>query len=188
MKTIIAGALLWIMAATPAQALDSKLVANAKRIATDLMELRIVPMEDKPQPAAYAITLNGNVIMKTGGEKNNADFRFHGLPLPDVILHLSKGVPPYTEVFVIEQHGWGDACENGAIWFLGVKADGSHTVSEAVERCGGPPPNFTVTPTRVTMKLPGYKPKQGKKAVPEEVWVYADGKLDRANKGKGKKR
>lgn len=188
MKTIIAGALLWIMAATPAQALDSKLVANAKRIATDLMELRIVPMEDKPQPTAYAITLNGNVIMKTGGEKNSDDFRFHGLPLPEVILHLSKGVPPYDEVFVIQQHGWGNACENGAFWFLGVKADGSHVVSEAAKRCGGPPPSFTVTPTRVTLTLAGYKPAKGKKAVAEEVWVYADGKFDRANKGKGKKR
>lgn len=188
MKTFIVGALLWIMAATPAQALDSKLVANAKRIATDLMELRIVPMEDKPQPTAYAITLNGNVIMKTGGEKGSDDFRFHGLPLPEVILHLSKGIPPYDEVFVMGQHGWGNGCDNGAIWFLGVKADGSHTVSEAVERCGGPPPSFTVTPAKVTVTLPGYKPKQGKKTVPEEVWVYADGTFGRAGKGKGKKK
>ena len=182
MKRLIAVAL-FVLIAAPAHALDSQLVANARRIATDLMELRIVPMEDKAQPTTYAITLNGNVIMKTGGEKHNDDFHFHGTPLPEVILHLSKGLPPFAEVFVFQQHGWDAACENGPIWFLGVKADGSHAVSTAVQRCGGPPPSLTVTPTKVTLTLPSGKAKKGKKALAEEVWTYADGALTRAGKG-----
>lgn len=185
MKTIALLATLWIMAATPAQALDSKLSANAKRMATDLCELRIVPMEQGPQPGAYAITLNGNVIMKTGGEKGNADFRFHGFPQPVVALHLIEPVPPFEEVFVIRQQTWGEGCENGPIWLLGVRSDGSHVSSEAIDRCGGPPPRFTYTAAKLTVTLPGYIPKKGKRPVPEEVWVYTDGQLRRPGKGKG---
>ena len=188
MKIILALALLSIVAVVPAEALDSKPTVHAKRIATDLCELRIVPMEDGPQPNAYAITLNGNVIMKTGGDKGNADFHFPGFPLPEVALHLPEAAPPFAETFVIRQRAWESTCENGPIWLLGVRPDGSHAISEAVERCGGPPARFTVTPTKMTLTLPGYTPKKGKKPVAEEVWVFADGQLRPPDRGKAKKK
>lgn len=180
-KRIIVVVLYWLMmaAAAPAQENDTEIVKQ--KIATESGDLRIIQLDEGRTGNEFAVRLNGRVVVKTGGAKNNGDFRFHDYPLPNVILHINKGVVPFDEVFVLQQRMWGNACDGGPVWFLGVKNDGTYSVSDAIDYCGGPPPILSVLPEKVTVTGPGSD------VLSPEVWIYEDGKVSQVKKAKKKK-
>jgi hypothetical protein len=181
MKKTFALGFLWIMLAATVNAYEIKPGAVKQRICSELNEIQVVQMDDLDLPLGeeFAIFLNGKIILKTGGEEGVDDFRFHQLPLPDVILHINQGVRPFDEVFVFMQRMWGNACDGGAIWFLGVKSGGSYAISDPIDYCGGPPPILTVMENKVIVTDPGHPHNHGTGWIPEEKWVYEDGMVHR---------
>lgn len=180
MKKTIVLVLVWTMLTAMVNAQEIKPGSVKQRISSELNDIQVVQLDDLQLGNEFAVLLNGKIILKTGGEEGKDDFRFHSLPLPDVILHLNQGVKPFDEVFVFMQRMWGNACDGGAIWFLGVKSGGRHAISDPIDFCGGPPPILTVMENKVIITDPAHPPNDGKGWIPEDQWVYEEGKVRRA--------
>ena len=181
-------ALCWLIIASALQAQENQSENVKQRVASNSNNLRVIQLDDGALGNAFAIHLNDQLVMKTGGEEHQSGFRFHAFPFPDVILHITAELPPFQEVFVVQQRMWGNACDGGPIWFLGVKADGTFSVSDPVDYCGGPPPIFTVTSEKVTITDQGHAPNRGAAFIPEDVWVYQDGKVNQRQQPKRRKK
>jgi hypothetical protein len=187
MKKSIVVVLCWLIMPSAAHAQENETEVVKQKITTERGDLRIIQLDEGRVGNEFAVRLNGRVVVKTGGAENNNEFRFHDYPLPNVILHINKGVVPFDEVFVLQQRMWGNACDGGPIWFLGGKSDGSYAISDAIDYCGGPPPILTVLPEKVTVIVPGHAPNRDESFIPQEVWVYKDGKVSQVKKAKKKK-
>jgi hypothetical protein len=188
MKKSIVVVLCLLMMAMAAHARENETEVVKQKITTERGDLRIIQLDEGRVGNEFAVRLNGRVVVKTGGKENSSGFRFHDYPLPNVILHINKGVAPFDEVFVLQQRMWGNACDGGPIWFLGDKSDGSYAISDAIDYCGGPPPILTVLPEKVTVTVPGHAPHRGEGFTPQEVWVYEDGKVSQVKKAQKKKK
>ncbi len=188
MKKSIVGVLCWLVLPMAAHAQKKEIEVVRQKITTERGDLRIIQLDEGRVGNEFAVRLNGRVVVKTGGEMSKSDFRFHDYPLPNVILHINKGVVPFDEVFVLQQRMWGNACDGGPIWFLGGKSDGSYAISDAIEYCGGPPPILTVLPEKVHITVPGHAPHRGVGFIPQEVWVYKDGKVSQVKQAEKKKK
>jgi hypothetical protein len=70
----------------------------------------------------WKVKLNGREILSSGEEGS--------LP-PGVLKHVRGRVPPFDDVIVLDQ-ATGTCCEFGRFWFLGLRADGSYFLSEAI--------------------------------------------------------
>jgi hypothetical protein len=188
MKKSIVGVLCWLVMALAAYAQEYETEVVRQKITTERGDLRIIQLDEGRVGNEFAVRLNGRVVVKTGGKRNNSDFRFHDYPLPNVILHINKGVVPFDEVFVLQQRMWGNACDGGPIWFLGNRSDGSYAISDAIDYCGGPPPILSVLPEKVTVTIPGHTFRRGERFIPQEVWVYKEGKVSPVKQAKKKKK
>ena len=188
MKKSIVVVLCWLMMAATANAQENEPQVVKQKITTERGDLRIIQLDEGREGNEFAVRLNGRVIVKTGGEANKSEFRFHDYPLPNVILHINKGVVPFDEVFVFQQRMWGNVCDGGPIWFLGEQSDGTYSISDAIDYCGGPPPTLMVLPEKVTITVPGHTPYGGGSFIPQEVWVYKDGKVSQVKNAKKNKK
>ncbi len=69
-------------------------------------------------------------------------------PVPRLLKYVDKAIPPFEAVAVFQQFSWGNACNGGPIWFLGIHKSGTFTLSNPIDFCGGPSPMVTVTLSR----------------------------------------
>lgn len=144
----IAATLCWLMAATAAYAQNNDTQVVTQKMGGERSELRVVPQDGGQEKDEIAVRPDGRVVVQARGE-GNSDFTVHGFPLAAAAPLGVKGVVPFDEVFAPQQRLWGEPCENGPLWFLGARGDGSYAIAEAIDACGRLPSMFAVLPEKV---------------------------------------
>jgi len=144
----IAATLCWLVAASAAYARDNDTQVFTRKIDGERSELRVVPQDGGQERNEIAVRPDGRVVVQAKGE-GNGDFTIQGFPLAATAPLDVKGVVPFDEAFEPKQRLWGDPCENGPLWFLGDRGDGSYAIAEAIDACGRLPSSFTVFPEKV---------------------------------------
>jgi hypothetical protein len=157
-----------------------------QRLVTVAGELKVVQLDEGMLGSKFAVRLNNDVILKTNGDDESS--RYYEFPVPKVLKHITKGIPPFDEVVVFQQNMWGNACNGGPIWFLGLKKNGSFDISNDIDFCGGKEPIIKEEPGKIIVIIPGGPPNRGKGYIPGETWVYQNGEAQQIKaQRKGKK-
>lgn len=146
-------------------------------LATPAGTLTIRQLDEGDLGDDFAVTLGGRMVMRS--TLGDAHTRFPDFPVPGLLQYIDRPLPPFTAVAVFQQNNWGNACDGGPIWLLGIYADGRFRISEPIDFCGGPPPVVHVEGTAVQIDIPASRDAQGAVTVPAEAWVFANGKLRR---------
>jgi hypothetical protein len=144
-----------------------------ERLATPAGEIRITQLDAGELGNKFAVTLGDKSILQTNGEE---DGQFSDSPVPTILKHFDT-VTPFDAVVVFQQNMWGNACDGGPLWFLGLKRDGTFSVSSPIDFCGGRPPVIKQTAGRIVVTLPGGPPNRGSGYIPTETWVYENGRV-----------
>ena len=144
-----------------------------ERLITVAGELKIVQLDEGQLGNKYALILNDNVILRTGGDDEGSGFPV--FPVPTILQRFRNGVRPYDEVILFQQNMWGNACDGGPLWFLGLNRNGSFFISPPIEFCGGRAPIIRARRDAVTIIIPGGPPNRGTGYIPGETWVYQSG-------------
>ena len=166
-------ALMFLLAVVPATGFAQDAGKVKERLMTPAGEIRITQLDEGELGNKFAVTLGDKSILQTNGEE---DGQFSDSPVPTILKHFAA-VKPYDEVIVFQQNMWGNACDGGPLWFLGLKRDGSFSVSSPVDFCGGRPPVLKQTAGRIVITLPGGPPNRGSGYIPTETWVYENGQV-----------
>jgi hypothetical protein len=135
-----------------------------ERLATPAGEIRITQLDEGELGNKFAVTLGDKSILQTNGEE---DGQFSDSPVATILKHVAA----------VQQNMWGNACDGGPLWFLGLKRDGSFSVSSPIDFCGGRPPVIKQTAGRIVVTLPGGPPNRGSGYIPTETWVYENGQV-----------
>jgi len=151
-----------------------------ERLNTVAGELKIVQLDDGELGNKFAVMLGENSILKTDGEKEGS--RFFDFPVPNILRHFKNGVRPFDEVVLFQQNMWGNACDGGPLWFLGLNRNGSFVISSSVDFCGGREPIIREGANNVTIIIPGGPPNRGEGYIPGETWIYQNGEVKRVRK------
>ncbi len=175
--------LLALMAASMAQKISAQTLKH--RLGTAAGELKIVQLDKGQLGNQFAITINDKIVLKTNGEDGTS--QFSETPVPEILKYVQKEIAPFDEVVVFQQHMWGNACNGGPIWFLGLRKNGSFQVSKHIEFCGGKDPIVKVGVDKITIVIPGGPPNRGSGYIPGETWVYQNGDV-RQVKARAKQR
>lgn len=146
-----------------------------KRLITVAGELKIAQLDEGELGNKYAVTLNENTILKTDGDKEEGSFS--GFPIPTILQHFRSGVHPYDEVVLFQQNMWGNACNGGPLWFLGLNKNGSFFISKPIDFCGGHAPIIKSSGDAITVIIPGGPPNHGEGYISGESWIYQNGKV-----------
>ena len=146
-----------------------------ERLITVAGELKIVQLDEGELGNKYAVTLAGNTILRTDGDTEGG--RFSDFPRPIILQHFRNGVRPYDEVILFQQNMWGNACNGGPLWFLGLNRDGSFFISTPIDFCGGGAPIIRARGDAITVIIPGGPPNRGRGYIPGETWVYQNGEI-----------
>ncbi|MGY6274210.1 hypothetical protein [Methylomonas sp. MgM2] len=125
--------------------------------------------------AEFVVILGQHEVLHT--EEGNNRRSFPDFPEPRVIAYVAKRMPPFSAVAVFQQFSWGNACNGGPIWFLGIREEGTFLVSDAIDYCGGPLPIISVTEDAVYVVLPASKLADGDKPISKRVWIFRQGKV-----------
>ena len=142
-----------------------------ERLMTVAGELKIVQLDEGELGNQYAVILDGNVILKTDFDDEYG--RFTGFPIPRMFKKFKNGIRPYDEVILFQQGMWGNACDGGPLWFLGLNKNGSFSMSANIDFCGGDAPIVRQKGDAITLIFSG------------ETWVYQKGEarqIRRSNK------
>lgn len=123
----------------------------------------------------FAVTLGKQEVIrsKEGDEKTP----FSNFPIPHLLKYVDKAIQPFEAVAVFQQFSWGNACNGGPIWFLGIHKDGTFIVSDPIDFCGGPSPIVTVTHDAVHVISPASDGQNGSEPSPEIEWIFFNGKV-----------
>lgn len=156
-------------------------LAGAATVREDILTpggaLVVQQMDEGPLGTDFAVTLGRRVVMRSkegARESVYADF-----PVPKILKYVGQPVPPFDAVAVFQQYSWGNACNGGPIWCLGIFRDGTFSASEAIDFCGGPAPLVSVTSAGVHIVLPASTARDGATTLPAEEWVFSGAKLRR---------
>lgn len=168
MKHLLLTAFLVCAAASTAGARQVK-----ERLATPAGEIKITQLDAGELGNKFAVTLGDKSILLTNGE---TDGQFSDSPVPTILKHFTA-VKPFDAVVVFQQNMWGNACDGGPLWFLGLRRDGTYSVSAPIDFCGGRPPVIKQTAARIVVTLPGGPPNRGEGYIPTETWVYENGRV-----------
>jgi hypothetical protein len=123
----------------------------------------------------YTVRLAGKTIFTTNAH-DAKDPNMLG-PMPTIFKVITPPTTPFDEVIMFQQNGPGNACYGYGFWFLGLKKDGSFSVSNPLPACGGPQPRVTATPQRVTVFFPAAPPNRGTGVLPSQTWTYENGEV-----------
>lgn len=145
------------------------------RLNTVAGELKIAQLDEGELGNKFTVTLDGNVILKTDGD--NEGNRFFNFPVPSILRHFKNGVRPFNEVVLFQQNMWGNACNGGPLWFLGLNRNGSFVISSSIDFCGGRDPVIREGVNKVTVIILGGPPNRGRGYIPGETYVYQNGEV-----------
>jgi hypothetical protein len=127
---------------------------------------------------SFLSKLNNDVVLTTDGDDQSS--RYHEFPVPSIVKHVSKGVPPFDEVIIFQQNMWGNACDGRPIWFLGVNKSGSFNISNDIDFCGGEAPAIKEERDKIIVSIRGGPPNRGKGSIPQATWIYQNGQARRS--------
>lgn len=153
--------------------------AMQEEIATPGGPLAIRQLDEGKLGKEFVVMLGYKQVIRTreGDEKT----RFNDFPVPRLLHYVGKPIPPFDAVAVFQQFSWGNACNGGPIWFLGIRKNGTYSVSGSIDYCGGADPLVSVISNAIRVVLPAPQPQKGKNEFGEEIWIYEHGKLKHVN-------
>lgn len=166
----------WLLASAAISLLVSLMaVAMQEEVITPGGLLVIRQLDKGLLGADFAVMLGKREVIRSneGDEKTP----FSNFPVPRLLKYVDKAIPPFEAVAVFQQFSWGNACNGGPIWFLGIHKDGTFTVSDPIDFCGGPSPMVTVTPEAVHVISPASDGQNGSEPSPEKEWIFFQGKV-----------
>ena len=137
-------------------------------------ELKILEIKET---CKYNVTLNDKVILKTDCDDESTVY--YATPEPTIHTYYKSlaGIGDFEEVVLFQMQMLGNACDGGDLIFLGLKKNGSYSLSNSIDFCGGRPPVITWGTDRVTVFIPGGPPNRGTGYIPSETWVYEKGRV-----------
>ena len=137
-------------------------------------ELKIVEVKANYQ---FKLLLNDKLILKTNCDDEST--RYYATPEPTIHTYYKalEGLGEFEEVVLLQMQMLGNACDGGDLIFLGLKKNGSFSLSNSIDFCGGRPPIITWGSDKVTVFIPGGPPNRGTSYIPSETWVYEKGRV-----------
>jgi hypothetical protein len=123
----------------------------------------------------FAVMLGKREVIRS--KEGDEQTPFSNFPVPHLLKYVDKAIPPFEAVAVFQQFSWGNACNGGPIWFLGIHKDGTFTVSDPIDFCGGLSPKVTVTSEAVHVISPASDGKNESEPSPEKEWIFFQGKV-----------
>jgi hypothetical protein len=118
----------------------------------------------------YNIVLAGKIVLHTKEADDHAAFPDN--QVPSLVQYVAGPIGAFDGVAIFRQSNWGNACDGGPIWFLGIHRDGSFSASPPIDACGGAPPRVADDHGVIHLTLP----RQGG---PAEEWTYSGETLAR---------
>jgi len=172
-----------LIALTPAIALAQPAVTKDS-VHTIAGELKIVEVKANCQ---FNLVLNDKVILKTDCDDEST--RYYATPEPTIHTYYKslEGLGEFEEVVLLQMQMLGNACEGGDLIFLGLKKNGSFSLSNSIDFCGGRPPIITWGSDKVTVFIPGGPPNRGTGYIPSETWIYEKGRVTKLRPKRGRK-
>lgn len=152
----------------PAFAQQSKYPSVFVREDTSAGEFSVVQLE-----RGWELRLNGRVI-----------YRGESLSIPEVLAHFRGGVPPFDEVLVLHRMA-GTYCNGGTFRFLGVKRDGSYTLTHGIGECFAAFPVAEARNGAVRVSVRGgygNNPLPGEPYLPGGTWVFKKGRVSKVSR------
>jgi len=135
----------------------------------------------------YHVILNDKMILKTNCDDESN--KYYATPEPTIHTYYKSfvGIGEFDEVVLLQMQMMGNACDGGDLIFLGLKKNGSYSLSNGIDFCGGRPPVITWGTDKVTVFIPGGPPNRGTGYIPSETWVYEKGQVTK-RRAKGRRR
>jgi hypothetical protein len=124
-------------------------------------QLVIEQVDEGPLGNEFFVYLAGKTILHSKLDDNTTEFPDY--PVPHIFAYFDGPVGESDAVAVFQQSNWGNSCNGGPVWFLGISRDGNFKKSNSIEFCG--PPEI-----HLMLSRPG-------QASPPEQWIYSEGKL-----------
>src|SRR5262245_33302158 len=147
-------------------------------------ELKIVEVKASCQ---FKLILNDKVILKTDCDDEST--RYYATPEPTIHTYYKslEGLGEFEEVVLLQMQMLGNACDGGDLIFLGLKKNGSFSLSNSIDFCGGRPPIITWGSDKGTVFIPGGPPNRGTGYIPSETWIYEKGRVTKLRPKRGRK-
>ena len=150
--------------------------ATREEFATPGGPLVIEQLDDQPLGREFAVRLAGQAVLYA---KEGADgTAFPDFPQPKIVTYVGEPIGLFDAVVVFQQFSYGNACNGGPVWFLGVRRDGSYARSAPIDACGGAPPRVTVDRGVIHLTLQ----QNGLSSLVEE-WIYSGARQERIREG-----
>jgi len=133
-------------------------------------QLVIEQVDEGPLGNEFYVYLAGKTILHS--KLGDATTEFSAFPIPHLFAYFGESMNGVDAVAVFQQFNWGNACDGGPVWFLGISRDGNFKKSNSVEFCG--PPETTVKHGVIHL----IRSEAGQASPPKE-WIYSGGKLQK---------
>jgi len=153
-------------------------VAKQEGIATPAGRLIIRQMDSEVLGKEFEIKLGNQQVIRT--QEGIGEVPFSDFPIPRLLKYVGKSIPPFDAVAVFQQFNWGNACNGGPIWFLGIHKNKMFSISEPIDFCGGPTPRVSVSSKAIYVALPTTKIQEATENSPNDKWMYRQGKIQPA--------
>jgi hypothetical protein len=132
--------------------------------ATPAGPLVIEQVDEGPLGNEFFVYLAGKTVLHSKLDDNSTEFPAY--PIPHLFAYFDGPIGESDAVAVFQQSNWGNACDGGPVWFLGISRDGNFKKSNSIEFCG---------PPKIHLMLS----RPGQASSPEQ-WIYSEGKLEKA--------
>ncbi len=145
-------------------------------MATPSGELRVEQLDALPLGHRFRIVVGNLTVLETNADDESGDFS--DFPYPKLIARFERGTSPYTQVLVFQQMAWGNACDGGPLWLLGLRSGVAPVRTETIDYCGGPAPRVRAEADGISITLPNDADGPPSKAATVS-WRLINGKLSK---------
>lgn len=101
--------------------------------------------------------------------------------LPVVVGDFRGKIGLFEQVLVFQENPMGNACNGGALHFIGLHENGSYQISKPLDFCGGKAPVIKQQDNLISIIFPGGAPNKGRGKIPTEIWSYRNGEISRVH-------
>lgn len=142
-------------------------------------DLRIIELKSN---CRYQVVLNDKLVLSTNCDDEST--RYYATPEPTIHSYFKSltGTSGFEEVVLLQMQMLGNACDGGDLIFLGLRKNGTYSLSKPIEFCGGRPPVINWSANKITVVLPGGPPNRGTGYIPSETWVYRNGIVSKSRR------
>jgi hypothetical protein len=109
-------ALVFLWCQSPATSLQTAFAETVKStVDTVAGPLSVIQLDEGHLGEHFKVSLAGKTILETGEGYESEDS-----PFPKIISRFTAQAKPYDDLFLLQQFEWGNACNGGPLWFLGI--------------------------------------------------------------------